>query len=242
MASACFLALACILPATSGMIVFWVIACGAHIADTLFHELGHTVFSWLFGAPAIPMIFTLYGADQAGGMTLTYERSWLVQWGAYAGMGYGCFWAYRNWFRVFVPAVVFCAVVVGVSLSRHYEIVIDYMGHGGAIAVGGFFLFRAWVYMDARNGYERWLNAFFGFFLTLDNVYFAYNIAFDAWARDDYTGHVAFGLTHNDFQKIAEEMAGWSTRGVAVFTLGYAGVVIVGAFVLAGLLRDNFYE
>src|SRR5277367_2959407 len=92
MVSAFIVALLALLPATRDMFPFWVIAAGLHICDTLFHELGHTLFAWLFGRPAVPMIFTLFGADQAGGMTIYREHSWFVQIGAFLALAYGCWW------------------------------------------------------------------------------------------------------------------------------------------------------
>jgi hypothetical protein len=101
------------------------------------------------------------------------------------------------------------------------------MGHGGSTLMGGFLLCRAWIYYDARNDYERWLNALFGFFLILWNFYFSYGLAFDADAQADYNDHVAFGITHNDFRVMAMMIPGWSVRGIGLFTMGLCVIVML---------------
>lgn len=242
MISAFALAVLCILPDTCRHFPFWIIAAGLHVADTLFHEMGHTIFAWLFGHPAIPMIFTLFGADQAGGMSMRWDRNWFVQIGAFAMLGYACFWLKENGPRLFIPMLAFSVAIVLVALFGNHEMVISYMGHGGSIAMGGFFLYRAWIYLDARNAYERWLNALFGFFLTLYNFYFSYTLAFRGEARAAYEDHVMFGITHNDFSVIAMMVPGWTVPDVAKFTMFYAIAVIILAGVAAVFYSDAFDE
>ena len=238
MVSAFITALLCIFPQSCSIFPFWMMAAGLHIGDTLFHEMGHTVFAWLFGRPAIPMIFTLFGADQAGGMSLQWERIWFVQIAAFAVLGYGCYRAKRNASRLFIPAVIFSLLIVAAVLMDYGELVITYMGHGGAVLMGGFFLFRAWVYMDSRNQFERWLNALFGFFLTLCNLVFSYNLAFKG--DEEYSEHIAFSISHNDFKVISDMIPGWSVKNIGCFTIGYCIATIVVSFLLALWFRTTF--
>lgn len=232
LASACVVALLCILPQTKSIFPFWVIASGAFIADTLFHELGHTLFNWLFGTPAIPMIFTLFGADQAGGMSMAWDRSWIVQGMAFAALAIALYWSYtERW--LFTCLLCLTALVGALAFTPYYVVVILYMGHGSAILVGGWLLYRAWLYLDSRNGFERWLNAFFGFFLVLNNFYFSCMLAFDTETRKDYSEHTPFGISHDDFTAITFEITRWSVKGVALFTLGYCAVTILVSFLLA---------
>ena len=242
MGSAFVAALLCVLPMTAHLFPLWIVSNGLHIADTLFHEMGHASFAWLFGRPAVPMIFTLFGADQAGGMSMEWPRSWVVQIAAYAGLAWGCWKARENMPRLFVPLMVLSLLVFLLSFTEYTPLIGSYMGHGGAILMGGFFLFRAWVYLDARGPFERWLNAFFGFFLTLFNFHFAWNLAFDTEFGAHYNQHVAFGITHNDFVKVAEIVPGWSQWGVAIFTIFLAVATMLGALALAIRLEENFYE
>lgn len=239
MLSAMMLAGLVIAPQTRAVFPLWVIAAGLQIGDTLFHELGHCITAWLCGQPAIPMIFTMFGADQAGGMTLYWDRSWFVQGAAFGAMAYGCYWCREAIPLLFPPAV---AMSLGVALAAalgKQAMLVAYMGHGGAILMGGFFLFRAWVYLDARNRYERWLNALFGFFLVLHNLAFSYGLAYNSDARGDYSDHMAFGITHNDFMVIALMAPGWSVKGVGLFSIGVCLLTLLGSYVAAVLYADE---
>ena len=230
----------CILPVSCTLFPFWMIAAGAHIADTLAHEMGHSLFSWIFGKAAFPMIFTLFGASQAAGMTIAFDHNWWVQiavWGTLAFNAYQFRQRQSNWWLVFTAMLALSLLV----FTRFNTVVIAYMGHGGSIMVGGWLLYRAFLYIDARNGFERWLNAFFGCFLILNTMYFSYSLLFDAVSHTDYVNHVAFGITHNDFAVIAEEISSWSVKGIAWFTLGYGSITIVIAFLLA-IYRDKEEE
>jgi hypothetical protein len=239
-ASAFAVALLCILPDTRSLLPFSIMAAGLHIANTLFHELGHTIFAWCFGKPALPMIFTLFGADQAGGMSMIFDRSWFMQIVAFAALAYGCYKTKMHFPRLFLPAIAFTLFILGVALAGRYEIVIAFMGPGGAALVGGFFLFRAWIYLDARNPFERWLNALFGSFLTLWNFYFSYQLVFDPVIAEEYGSHLAFGMSHNDFKTIAMMVPGWTMTGVALFAMGYCAFIIIGSFFAALWLENEW--
>ena len=231
-----------LLPATKEMFPFWVIARGAFVADALFHEMGHTIFYWLFGHVAIPMIFTLFGSDQAGGMSMAMGRNWFLQILVFAALAYGVYWVKENWRALLIPYCLFSVLVTVAAFTKYTDVVIAYMGHGSSIAMGGFFLFRAWIYLDARNSYERWLNAFFGFYLTLSNMVFSYGLAFNTDARGDYSSHLAFGAGHNDFWNIAMVIPSWSVKGIAMFTIGYGVAMIIGSCVAAAFLDDYFED
>jgi hypothetical protein len=239
MLSAFVLAVLCILPGTREIFPFWLIASGMHIAGTLFHELGHSLFFWLAGMPSIPMIFTLFGADQAGGMAMTFERSWLLQWLMFAALGGFCYWIRHHWERMFIPAVLFSLVVAALAFTPYYKVLPLFMGHGSAIVMGGFFLFRAWIYLDARNAFERWLNAFFGAFLVLYNMHFSYKLIAEDGALARYSEHVAFGIGHNDFVKITHILP-VSVQGVAAIAICLCLAALVLSAWLAVLLRNDF--
>jgi len=242
-ASAFIMVLLCISTASRDIFPFWVIRRGAFVGDALFHEMGHTLFYWLFGQPAIPMIFTFFGSDQAGGMSMPLmERNWFMQIAMFAVLAYGCYWVRKNYPKLFIATIIFSLLIFAVAFTRYTPIVIAYMGHGSSILVGGFLLFRTWIYLDARNQYERWLNAFLGFYLILSNLCFSYNLAFNPVTRGGYDDHIAFGASHNDFWMMAMEMPGWSVKGIAIFTIGYCLAAIIGSFILAMYLNDAFEE
>jgi len=223
------LAIICILPATNHYFPIWPIAAGANIADTMFHEIGHSIFGWLMGVPNIPSVFTLFGTEQAAGLTLMWPRSWIVQVVVFAGLIYGCYWIYQNFPGWLWVAVSFTLLVIITAFTPYTKIPIFYMGHGGAIAMGGFFLFRAWANMAARNGYERWLNAFFGFFMILKNIYFAWLLT-DPDISEEYSSRLIGGISHHDFAAMHEIIHSWTVHGIALFTIFYGVVMIIVSF------------
>ncbi len=215
-----------------------VLARGMHVGDMLFHEMGHAIFSWLFGIPAVPMILTLFGADQAGGYTLMLsDRHWVMQGVALLVLLYGCIRLKQEESSFFLPMLILTGLIVALCLTPYYNLLIFFMGHGSSILMGGFFLYRGILDLDARHAFERWLNAFFGFYLILANGYFAFGLAFDAAKRAAYSQASLFGAGHHDFVEMVQAGLGWSVTGIALFTLAYACLTLIGAFVLSAWRR-----
>ena len=230
------------LPATQSMFVFPWIYLAAHLADTMFHECGHAVFAWAMGHPAIPSILTAFGSDQASGVTLTMGHSWIVQAGVWAAMAYGCWWLWRQDARGrAIGAGVLAGALAGLSLWEHASLVWTYMGHGSAMLVGGFFLYRGVLNLSARSMYERWLNLFLGLFMLLDNGRFAWQLAFDATERAHYEAIAVFG-GHHDYAAMADEWYRLSVKGVAEGAVVEAVLVTLAALLLAYWHRFDDYE
>jgi hypothetical protein len=221
------------------MFPFWCIHLLGRVPDALFHEMGHTIFNWLFGVPAFPMIMTLFGSDQAAGLTMAGDRHWWLQITAFAVLGWCCFRLKENRSPLFIPAVCFSLAVTCIAFTPYYQVIILFMGNGGAAASGGWLLYRGMVDEDARGAFSRWINAFIGFFLLFHNLHFAYSLGFDAQAREAYTSHVAFGIADNDFQAIADRVWRWSVKGIALFFMLYCGVVLVVSAIVALYWRDT---
>lgn len=232
----------CLAPATHDMLPFSIINAGAHIADVMFHEIGHTVFSWLAGIPAIPMIFTIFGANEAGGMAMTFGHSWLVHAVMWAVLAYGIYFFYSHESRWFIVMALLLGTSLINAVTGYGDVLATYMGHGGAILAGSYFLFRAWIYLDARNQFERWLNGFFGFYLILCNMFFSYRLIYDEVERTKYSGHAAFGAVHNDFMVMTQAVYSFSIEGIAWFTIFYGALAVIGAFIVALCLGDEFPE
>ena len=215
--SALVLAVLCIHPATNSTFPLWVIATGANFADTMFHEMGHSITGWLFGVPNIPSVFTLFGREQAGGLTMTFGHFWLLQGIVIAALLYAIYdkWAAAS--RWCYPLAALTLFIIIFAASGYYEMAISYMGHCGAMLMGAFFLYRSLLGLAARNLYERWLNAFLGLFILLHNMHFAYMLIYDVDFNDVYSEAMIGGFTHHDFIKIADAVRGWAVRGVAWF-------------------------
>lgn len=235
------LALLCVLPVTQSILPFSLITRGAQLAEVMFHEMGHAIFGWAFGVPAIPSILTLFGSDQAGGFTLTFERVWLLQCVAWGVMAYGCYWLWQaNDLYLFWPAAVISALMVPLAFWPHYTLIPMYMGHGGAMLAGGFFLYRGFLGLDARHMFEQGLNLFLGAFLLLHNAFFAWSLAFDAAAQADYTSQLIGGAVHHDFMAMHEEWFRLSVSGIAQATVGSAVLIALAAILLAYIRRNDY--
>ena len=223
-------------PDTQGIFPLWIIASAAGIADTMFHELGHSLFAWLFGMPSIPSIFTIFGREHAAGMAVHFERSVAVQIMVLIACAAGCYQLYERFRPFFWPALGFMILIVLLALTPYYEPVVVFMGHGSAMVMGGFFLYRAWLRMDARNGYEWWLNAFLACYMLLHNGVFCARLAFDAHTRAAYSGLTIKGIVHHDFVRLGQDyVAGWSLQGWAIFGLCFALTVALISTFLAWL-------
>jgi hypothetical protein len=232
MLSASLLSLLCVLETTRDLAFIFVISNALNLADTLFHELGHSLFAWLFGMPSIPSILTLFGADKAGGITLAFERIVLLQLVSLAGLGYLCFRLWRSWSPFLVPVSMASLLILVLSVTDYYMLLVSYMGHAASIFMGGFFVFRSMVNLHARHAFERWLNALFGSFLLLDNFRFSFGLVFDAFERQAYSGWVN-GVGHNDFVKIAREFRWLEITHVAAVTMLLCLVVVGVAYLQA---------
>ena len=227
LASALILAVLCTLPITASIFPFSIIAAGSFVMDTMFHELGHSVFGWLFGYINIPMIFTLFHADQMGGMALIMGHSDILQAAMVLALAFGCYQIRISIF--FIPAIIFTIIIAVISVTGNDQLAIDYMGHGSAIITGGYFLYRAFANLAPRGGLERWLSAYFGFLLVFRNIFFSYRLITDADYSEQYTNAVEF-IGHHDFVKVSEALS-VSINSIAIFTIGLGIVVIIAAFV-----------
>ena len=180
---------------------------------TFFHELGHTLFAWLYGYPTIPVFDFAHG----GGLAISVTgQSYLVRGAALAVIGYGAYLL-----RDFTPFMIGLAVLgvfilaTGFSEDIHMSMV-DFMGPGAEALVAGFLLTRALLDISPGGVTERLLNAVFGF-----GILFQVLIKGFALLRNDAYRLVYFEQkgTHGfgDFDKIAERF----------LPLGFDGVVTI---------------
>lgn len=235
--SAFLVAALCLMESTRHIFPFWIIARGSFVMDTLFHELGHSIFGWLFGFPNIPMIFTIFQSDKMGGMALMLGHLLILQFAAVIALGYACYYIRGSF--LYIPLVTFTVIIAIISASGYGQLFIDYMGHGSATLVGGFFLYRAWANIAPRGKLERWLNAYFGAYLTLGNTHFAYKLITDSYFFSEYTNEVEF-IGHRDFVKVAEQLA-ISVNSVAIFTIILGLATIAISAILAAIYSEDSY-
>lgn len=228
-ASAAIIAVLCILPATMFIFPLSWIARGSFVMDTMAHELGHSIYGWLFGYMNVPMIFTLFHADKMGGMAMMLGHSTIVQVGAVLALGFACYYIMGTGYSI--PLAIFAVMIAAISISGYGMLVVNYMGHGNAIVVGGYLLYRAFAGLTPRGAVEKWLSAYFGFYLTLGNMFFSYRLMTDKEYLFDYVAPVEY-IDHRDFIKVAGE-TGFTLDGVAMFTIALGAVMIILPAMLA---------
>jgi len=175
------------------------------------HEMGHTVFGWLFGYPSVPAFDFHYG----GGVSYHQDRSIPVLVGLY------CFLAAAGWLhrrnRLTLGVLAgFVGVHALVAYTDTHRVVILFMGHGFEILLAGVFLYRAMSGSGVLKGIERPLYAFCGFFILICDAAFAYGLATNRGRQVLY--EAAKGGGHwMDFSRIAEQHLHVELTSVATF-------------------------
>lgn len=237
--TALIVAILCINEHTRNTTPIWVVSMAAGFCDTMFHELGHAAFAWLFGVPAIPSIFTFIGREQASGLTLAFERSWVMQIAVLFTLITLCYGSYKREGFFFKHLLALTAFVLAIAILGWHEPIISFMGHGASIIIGCFFIFRALVNIQSRNIFERWLNAFFGIFMLVGNISFSWSLAFDSFARNDYGRGLIGGAIHHDFKQIAMTIPGGTIEGVAIFTIAFGLLCMVATFIFSVIFAND---
>lgn len=209
-----------------------IYARALHFVDALFHEMGHAVASWSLGGLAVPSVFTIIGSQNAGGVTLYLgPLRWGVQIGFAALLLYGAYWkGDHRWSWLLTLALAVVALAMVIRISGYADVFRTYMGHGGAVLVGGFLLCRAWEGSAMRSGTERFLNALAGCYILTANGWFAWKLAHDAVFRREYGDNLIGGAIHHDFVVLSEEL------GYAIPTLAWMHIIVVVIVALIALL------
>jgi hypothetical protein len=133
---------------------------------TLSHELGHTVVLWLFGFPAIPA----FDFANGGGVTMSdLERAPQIVW----AWGIGVLilgWKQRERKGVLALLAVAAVIYIWMYNSTRETLAITLGGHGGEVALGSLFLYRALTGWGCKLELERPLYAFVGFMVLFAGV------------------------------------------------------------------------
>ena len=196
-----------------------------HAFVTLIHELGHTIFGWIFGFPSIPAFDFTYG----GGVTIHTDRSTLLVLAVYAGLAFLVYTQRKNLLTVNLVAATILLYTV-LSFSRAHEAIIVFMGHGTELVIAGIFLFRA---LDGRaciHSIERPLYAFLAFFVILSDIRFAYLLWTSRNFRLGYR-QAKGGGDWMDFSKLARDYLNTDLPTLAWIFLGLCLLVPVLALI-----------
>ena len=207
----------------NGFPIGWLSAGMAYM-NTFFHEIGHTLFAWLYGFATIPIFDFKHG----GGYAVSFSDQNYMIVAMMAGLlGYGIY---------YLKGYLHLQIILGLCLTLGlttflfddvYSSVIDFMGAGFVPLVSAFFLIRALFDLAPRGVLERFLNAFFGFGMIFGTLTEGYALLKSAAYRLVYfnqKGSHGFG----DFDKIASRWSGVEFEHVvyAIMTISFLSLIV----------------
>ncbi len=162
----------------------------------IIHELGHTIFGWLFGFASIPALDLKYG----GGWAYHQARSDILLLAIYGILLWGLY-NVRNKDKAFNIGCVILLIYGFLAHTDGHQILIIFMGHGFELVIASVFLFRAFSGSSIIHQAERPLYGALGFFIVFNNIWFAYSLLAIPAAKHRYMlgkgGHL------HDFHRIA---------------------------------------
>ncbi|MEW6530125.1 MAG: zinc ribbon domain-containing protein [Thermodesulfobacteriota bacterium] len=182
-------------------------------AMILVHEMGHSIFGWIYGYPSLPAFDFVYG----GGMTLHIDRSYLLLGVIYALLVWAI-WFWRKNTAAIVVLIILGVIHALTAFSRTHEVIILFMGHGTELAIAAIFIYRALSGAAVVHTAERPLYAAVGLFIVFYDLSFAYALMTSADARALY-GEAKGGGHWMDFSRIAQEYLHTKLSTVARFFL-----------------------
>lgn len=167
---------------------------------SLFHETGHCVAAWFFGMPAYPAI----RIDGHAAAMHSSQKTILV-----LAVLAGLLWL--TWYCRRRPALrIACGVAVVVypilAFTDGHELLHLLAGHGGELAFGGVFFYRALSGGFTASTAEKVAYACLAWFLLGRNVLMNFGLMTSESARQAYIGNGSFGLTQ-DFVRVARELS-----------------------------------
>jgi hypothetical protein len=211
--------------------ISWIGAGMVYMA-VFFHEIGHTLTMWFFGYPALPMFDLQHG----GGMSaMMGEQNMLVLAGVWAAILYGI-WQFRWHKGIVAGLVLLLAINLACAFNDWHEILINFMGHGFEALIAGFLLFRALFNLAPRGGFERFLNAYFGFGLIFKAfIDFSGLLHNQTHRLSYYTQKGAHGF--GDFDKITNYFYKGEFADVVLFALAFNAACLIVPFAIFILAR-----
>ena len=147
----------------------------------LVHELGHALFAWLFGYPAIPSFDFHYG----GGFTSYESRKTILLGLVFTGWVVALY-AYRHHRPGLLAVGGLAGLYTLLALTQLHELLIGFMGHGAELAFAGIFLYRALGGSAVKVRAERPLYAFLAFFIVAGDARFALDLVRSPLERQLY--------------------------------------------------------
>jgi len=174
----------------------------------LVHEMGHALFAWSFGYPAIPAFDFLYG----GGITIYTDRSTILLLVVFALLAYLLYFYRSNRLTLAVLGAG-TLVYALLALTDFHQLLITSMGHGTELVFAGIFLFRAMKGSHITHAVEQPLYAGLGFFILFHNLQFAHRLITSDDFREVYAEGKG-GLLDHDFTVIGRDFLGVGTMAM----------------------------
>lgn len=181
--------------------------------NILTHELGHAMFSWMFGRFAIPSFDFMFG----GGMTMIYDRAPGFTVVMAIVFIIAAFFSLRNFFRL-AWLVVFGAVYFTIILTGADEALGIFMGHGSELIFVGIFLYRGISSFACKYEAERYIYVMLASFMLFNDISFANGLLFDPYKVSEYMEGKG-GIVDNDFVRVANEY--WHVKLSTVVSFYY---------------------
>lgn len=204
------------------------------VLTILIHEIGHAATAWVFGAPSYPAFDLVYG----GGIAVRMDRQASVVAAVYFGWLALAVWLWRGghtgWF---LAALAAGAAHVALSLTRGWEVMILFMGHGAELIFSGIFLYRALAGVAITTAAERPLYALLGCLLLFHATVFGHGLATDPAARAEY--RAGKPNVDPDFVRIARDFLDVDVSSVAWVFLACVALVPLVVF---GLVRRGVMQ
>ena len=176
-----------------------VISWGISAFVTLFHEIGHTIFAWVLGQPAIPAFDFAFG----GGFTRISTFQPLLAIVILGALGWGVRSLRSQPRLAFALAVFLVFWMVAVTAEWRRETVVSAGGALGEVAFAAIFLFMAVTGTGLRSPeVERPVAAFIGFYTAFQTMRFGWGLATDREALELYQQGKG-GAMMNDLEIIA---------------------------------------
>lgn len=166
---------------------------------TLVHEIGHTLFGWLFGYPSIPAFNFFYG----GGLTMYWHQNKQILIFIYLTL-IALMFFYRRKNKLVILTAAFLVLHMVFALTNLHETLILFMGHGFELIFALIFGYRGLTGVGSRNKIERALYCMMFFYIVIMDINFSYSLLSDVNALELYL-NPPVGLPVNDFVQIAEK-------------------------------------
>ncbi len=216
----------------TGFPVGWISASMSYMI-VFFHEIGHTIFMWFYGYPAIPTFDFKHG----GGMSWPlFGQQIIILIIIWSIMGYGL-WLFKGYLGLQIAIALLFLLNIGFAFNDYHKSVFTAMGHISESLIASFFLYRVLFNLVPRGDLERFLNAFFGFGIIFHSLIECYGLLKNEAFRLVYyqqKGSHGFG----DLDKLSSDISILSFSSVVLILMVINILCLTIPFVLYYLRKD----